>query len=190
MVVERMGCTDVTEFFLPGDLERLGKDAMMEAVEAADVLVFTTPTYCMRCSSHMKRFMEATFRYWLPHRPRGCMFSKRAAVIATAAGAGERDAVKDITNMLFWWGVPRTEGYGVALFADGWEDIAPDKMASIERNADRIASRLMKGRPSVGLRTRMAFAFIRKMHADGNGVPSDTEYWKEQGWLEKGRPWD
>ena len=40
---------------------------IMTAVESADVLIFTTPTYCMRASTPMKSFIDLTFNYWMIH---------------------------------------------------------------------------------------------------------------------------
>ena len=53
----------------------------MTEVESADILIFTTPTYCLRASAPMKSFIDLTFNYWMSHRPRKCMFSKKAIVI-------------------------------------------------------------------------------------------------------------
>ena len=58
----------------------------MKEVESDDVLIFTTPTYCLRSSAPMKSFIDLTFNYWVAHRPRKCMFSKKANF-----GSGEAD---------------------------------------------------------------------------------------------------
>lgn len=71
----------------------------MQAVENADLLIFTTPTYCMHASAPMKSFIDLTFTYWMSHRPRECMFSKKAVVMSTAAGKGTKSAIKDISNL-------------------------------------------------------------------------------------------
>lgn len=81
---------DIVEFFLPKDLNHfcLGcytcidddtkcpfyeeKNRIMKEVEEADILIFTTPTYCLRASAPMKSMMqkadfgsgEADKSYW------------------------------------------------------------------------------------------------------------------------------
>lgn len=65
----------------------------------------------MRASASMKAFIDLTFTYWMSHRPRKCMFSKKAVVISTAAGSGAKSAIKDISNTLFYWGVPYIKEY-------------------------------------------------------------------------------
>ena len=124
---------EIVEFFLPRDLNHfcLGcytcieddtkcpfyeeKNKIMNAVESADMLIFTTPTYAMRVSAAMKSFMDLTFNYWMVHRPRKCMFSKRAIVVSTAAGIGTKTAIKDITNTLQYWGIPEILTYGISV---------------------------------------------------------------------------
>ena len=54
----------------------------------SDLLIFTTPNYCMMPSAPMKAFLDLFFTYWLVHRPHDEMFKKRAVVISTASGAG------------------------------------------------------------------------------------------------------
>lgn len=126
---------EITEFFLPKDLNHfcLGcfncieddakcpfyddKKQIMDAVEKADLLIFTTPTYCMRASAPMKSFFDLTFTYWMVHRPRECMFKKRAVVVSTAAGNGTKTAIKDIANALENWGIPQIIKYGMSVQA-------------------------------------------------------------------------
>lgn len=120
MLAESFSQSDITEFFLPRDLEHFctgcyscivneescpfyaEKIRIMDAVENADLLIFTTPTYCLRASAPMKAFIDLTFSYWMSHRPRTRMFFKKAVVISTAAGKGARAAVKDIKTALFY----------------------------------------------------------------------------------------
>ena len=79
------------------------KENIMSKVRGADLLIFTTPNYCMMPSAPMKAFIDLTFMYWMSHRPDASMFSKRAVVISTAAGTGAKKAAKDVTRTLFYW---------------------------------------------------------------------------------------
>ncbi len=210
MIAEMItGEKEITEFFLPRDLEHfcLGcckclegdehcpfyeeKRVIMEAVEAADLLVFTTPTYCMRASAPMKSFIDLTFTWWMVHRPRACMFSKKAVVVSTAAGRGTKTAVEDVANALFYMGVPQIETYGVAVQAVNWDMVKPKKKAKIEKDIARLAKKLSGGKkPRVGIKTRFMFGAMRMMQSAGMGSsPSEKEYWKEKGWLGSRRPW-
>ena len=210
MIADKMqGTNEITEFFLPRDLNHfcLGcyncieddakcpfyddKRKIMDAVEAADVLIFTTPTYCMHASAPMKSFMDLTFTYWMVHRPRKCMFSKRAVVVSTAAGTGMKSAMKDITNTLFYWGVPYVKSYGVAVQAMSWDGVNEKKKAKIEKDTAKLARKLSAGKkPSVGIKTRFMFKVMGAMQSAGMGSsPAEKEYWEQNGWLGKKRPW-
>lgn len=57
------------------------KNRIMTEVESADVLIFTTLTYCMRAFASMKSFIDLTSTYWMSHRPKKCMFDKKAIVV-------------------------------------------------------------------------------------------------------------
>ncbi len=200
---------EITEFFLPKDLDHfcLGcykcidgdencpfydeKKIIMAAVEKADLLIFTTPTYCMRASAPMKSFIDLTFTWWMVHRPRACMFSKNAVVISAAAGRGTKTAIEDVANALFYMGVPQIEKYGIAVQAMNWDSVAPKKKAKIEKDVSKLAVKLSDtGRPSVGLKTRFMFGIMRMMQKNGMGSSvTEKEYWQENGWLGRKRPW-
>lgn len=210
MVVDKIQAEkDVTEFFLPRDLNHFcvgcynciedestcpfyeEKKKIMDAVEAADLLVFTTPTYCMRTSAPMKSFIDLTFTYWMVHRPRKCMFEKKAFVVSTAAGSGMKSAIKDISNTLLYWGVPYVKTYGVAVQAMSWDSVADKKKEQIEKQVDKLAKVLSNERkPKVAIKTKALFGMMRMMQKAGWGSSEvETKYWEEQGWLGSGRPW-
>lgn len=200
---------EITEFFLPKDLNHFcmgcykciegdencpfyeEKNKIMEAVEMADILIFTTPTYCLRASAPMKSFIDLTFTYWMSHRPRKSMFSKKAVVVSTAAGTGAKSAVKDVTTALFYWGVPYVKSYGMAVQAMNWDMIKPKKKEKIEGDATRVAKKLSNAKkPLVGIKTRFIFKIMAGMQSAGmSSSPIEKEYWEKNGWLGKERPW-
>ena len=203
------GEEDITEFFLPRDLNHfcLGcyacidddtrcpfyeeKNRIMSAVEAADVLIFSTPTYCMRASAPMKSFIDLTFNYWMVHRPRKCMFTKKAIVVSTAAGSGTKSAIKDITNTLLYWGVPYVLSYGISVQAMNWNAVADKKKKKIEKDITKLADKVMKKKQvKAGIKTKTLFMMMRMMQKMGWGSSAtEKEYWEQKGWLDKGRPW-
>ena len=203
------GEPEITEFFLPKALEHfcLGcykcidaeekcpfyteKRLIMEEIEKADILIFTTPTYCMRASAPMKSFIDLTFTYWMSHRPRKCMFEKRAAVISTAAGAGAGSAVKDIATALGYWGISAVTKYGIGVQAMNWDMVSEKKKAKIEKKTDSIAKKLSApGKPKTGVKTKALFGLMRMMQLKNMGSgEAEREYWEKNGWLGKARPW-
>lgn len=81
------------------------------------MLIVTTPTYCMHVSAPLKAFIDLTFDNWMSHRPRKCMFSKRAVIVSTSAGSSSKSAMKDVEDALFYLGVPSITKYGIAVQA-------------------------------------------------------------------------
>lgn len=209
LLAEQFENSDIQEFFLPKDLDHfcLGcykciendemcpfyaeKKRIMQEVESSDLLIFTTPTYCMRASAPMKAFIDLTFTYWMPHKPRACMFSKKAVVITTAAGTGVKSAMKDVTNTLFYWGVPYIKEYGIAVQAMSWDQVSDQKKAKINADIIKLAKTIQKKNVHVGIKTKFMFGIMRMMQIkDWGSGESEKEYWKEQGWLENKRPWN
>ncbi len=203
------GENEVKEYFLPHSLNHFctgcyscvedetkcpfftEKNAIMSEVEQADLLVFTTPNYCMAPSAPMKAFIDLTFTYWMPHKPRRSMFSKKAVVISTTAGMGEKQAIKPIKRTLAYWGVPFIKSYGISVQASNWDDVAPAKKARIEKDMKALAKKLAKkGPPIVPLKTKFLFILMANMQKANKGSsPAEKAYWEKQGWLGKERPW-
>ncbi len=203
---------EITEFFLPKDLNHfcLGccqclesetkcpfyneKHIIESAVEDAEILIFTTPTYCMRASAPMKSFIDLTFINWMPHRPKASMFQKKAVVISAAAGGGTKKAIKDITTSLFYWGVPYIKSRGFNVDSISWQKVKDQRRLEIERSILRLANTLKKtGKPRVKLITKIVFNLfrsnIRKIDIQSSPYKSDYLHWYNNGWLGKNRPW-
>lgn len=167
------------------------KKKIMSEIEEADLLIFTTPNYCMAPSAPMKAFIDLTFTYWMSHKPRKCMFSKKAVVISTTAGMGAKEAIKPVKRTLRYWGVPFIKTYGTGVQASSWDDVTSKKKSKIERDMKDMAKKITKcENVSIPIITKlmfMMFANIQKANM-GSG-PTERVYWEKQGWLEKGRPW-
>ena len=211
MLAEKIsGENEITEFFLPKDLNHfcLGcysciedetkcpfyaeKKLITDEIEKADLLIFTTPTYCMRASAPMKAFIDLTFTYWMSHKPRKCMFSKKAVVISTAAGSGAKSAVKDIANALFYWGVPCVKKYPIAVQAMNWEQVSDKKRAKIANDMEKLSKEISNnGKVRVGVKTKFMFGLMRMMQKkDWGASVKEKEYWQSNGWLDGKKPWD
>ena len=202
------GENEITEFFFPRDLDHFctgcysciedetacpfysEKKPILDAIDAADILIFTTPTYCLHVSAPMKAFIDLTFDKWMAHRPMESMFTKKAVIVSTSAGASTRSAIKDVQDALFYMGVPKIVRYGVAVQAMNWQGVSDKKKAKIDKKTSAIAKKLTPAKPAVGIKTRFLFFLMGKMHKKGwNSSPIETQYWKEKGWLDGGKPW-
>ena len=208
LLVDSLGENEVHEFFLPRDLDHFcsgccscikdeslcpffeEKRKIMDVVDKADLIIFTTPTYCMRTSAQMKAFIDLNFTYWMIHKPRKSMFSKKAVVISTAAGSGAKSAMKDITNTLFYWGIPYVKSYGRPVHATSWDSVDPKLRDKIKKDIDKLSKQLKSSKVRVGIKTRFMFSMMRMLQIKGMAAgEEEKKYWQDQGWLGKARPW-
>ncbi len=210
MIADKIsGDKEIREFFFPRDLNHFcmgcyrciedekacpyydEKKVILDAVDEADVLIVTTPTYCMHVSAPLKSFIDMTFDYWMVHRPKKCMFRKRAVIVSTSAGASPKSAMKDVEDALFYMGVPSIKKYGIAVSAMNWEKIAASKKEKIDKDTTGIARKLSrKEKPHVGIKTKFLFYMMRMMQKNGwRASPVEKEYWEKNGWFSSERPW-
>lgn len=200
---------EITEFFLPKDLNHFctgcyqciedekkcpyyqEKQIITDAMERADLFIFTTPNYCMGPSASMKALIDMMFDYWMTHRPKKWMFTKKAVIISTTAGAGAGKAIKNVKTSLTYWGVPYIKSYGISVQAMNWAGVKKDKIAKIEKDMTKLAQRLIQvGTPKAGIKTKILFNMMANMHSAGwDSSPVEKQYWVEHGWLNKERPW-
>lgn len=200
---------EVTEFFLPRDFDEFccgctncfGKSETMcphyeklrpitEAIDSADLLIFTSPVYVYHCTGAMKAFLDHYGYRFMVHRPEESMFTKQAVILSTAAGAGMKSTIKDINDSLFFWGVSRIYSYGISVAATSWESVADKKKHKINKKLESIARQIKfcHGRVTPSLKTKAFFKIMSMAQKKGwNKV--DADYWKEKGWTGKIRPW-
>lgn len=200
---------DITEFFLPRNLNHFcvgcysciedetkcpfwsEKKVILDALERADLFIFTTPNYCLAPSGAMKSLLDLLFDCWMVHRPKQWMFTKRAVIFSASAGASCKKAMQPVKDSLFYWGVPYIKTYGLAVQAKNWGEVKPEKKAKIEKDISCIANQIDCAKPPrVGFKTKFIFGIMGKMHSAGwDSSPVEKEYWQERGWLKKARPW-
>ena len=143
MIAEKIdGENEIVEFFFPKDLNHFcvgcyqcieddaacpfyeEKKKIIETIDEADILIITTPTYCMHMSAPLKSFFDLTFDLWMAHRPMESMFKKKAVIVSTAAGTGIKSAMKDVEDCLFYLGIPKIYKYGMAVQAMSWHALS------------------------------------------------------------------
>lgn len=210
LLIDNISCKKtVSEFFLPRDCNHFcagcyaciedekkcpyykEKNMIMKEIECSDLLIFTTPNYCMAPSAPMKSFIDLTFTYWLSHKPRKSMFRKRAVVISTTAGAGSKQAIKPVARTLFYWGVPWIKRYGISVQAKNWDGVSQKKKVKINKDMKKNAKKLSKStRPHVSIKTKFMFNMFANMQkANYGSSQTEKKYWEDKGWLGKERPW-
>ncbi len=199
---------NITELFLPRDMPEFccgccqclenGMEfcphfeqlkPITEAIDKAELLIFTTPVYCMRGSAALKSIFEHHFIWWMNHRPKETMFYKKAVIIASGAGGGMKKAIADIKTNLENWGISAIWTYSFASGAMCLKDVKKKKLEKSEQDMAVLSLRVEKKKVRVSLGQKFHFVCMRFMQRMNWGVPKDREYWKENGWLDTARPW-
>lgn len=200
---------EVKEFFLPKDFGEfcIGCTACFEvsetkcphfknlspitqAIDNADVIILASPVYVYHATGAMKAFLDHYGWRWMVHRPEEKMFSKQAVCISTAAGAGMRSTNQDMAHSTFYWGIPKTYKFGIAVMETSWARVSPKKKRKIERKLDLLAKKIVKNKGHIkpSIKTKVFFSVVRQMHKRGWNK-TDVSYWKDKGWTGKKRPW-
>lgn len=200
---------NVTEIFLPRDFSQFcigctncfKKNEILcphyhklagitEAMDKADVLIFTSPVYVYHATGPMKSFLDHYGYQWMVHRPKESMFSKQGVCISTAAGAGTKSCLKDIADSMFFWGIPKIYKYGVAVRATSYENVSPKIKQQVEKRTSALAKKIRKrkGKIRAGIKTKCFFYLMRFLQKSGWNQ-ADVVYWHEKGWDGKIRPW-
>ena len=163
---------------------------IVKKIEKADLIILATPVFVGSCTSGLKALLDHLAYMWLPHRPNKSMFNKVGLIITTAGGSGVKPTVKLLKSNLFYLGVPKIYNYGITTMKMGgnysdYED--KDEMKKDVCKKAKAVKKALKTR-KVGLKTKFFFNIFKMMQKNGwNKI--ETEYWKEQGWLDGKKPY-
>ncbi|MPQ44458.1 flavodoxin family protein [Clostridium tarantellae] len=200
----------VTEIFLPRDMPNFCRGCLqclkdkkkcldyeyvnkaLKAMEESDLIIFASPVYVYHVTGGMKNFLDHFAFQWMIHKPNESMFKKQVLILTTAAGAGTKSTIKDISDSMKFWGVSRINKYGVNIRAENLNIIDKKRMINIENDIKKICNKIknLNGKVKSTLKIKFMFTGIRLMHKKLNISEGDREYWIEKGWLNKKRPWN
>lgn len=206
---------EITEFFFPRDLSLFCKGCALcatkgisycphdnylkpirEAIEASDLLVFTSPVYVFHITGALKNLLDHLFVYWMPHRPEDFMMKKQAVVITDCLGMGNRSTAKTINHSLDYWGVARRYNIGFKLMGSIiWSEVSDKRKNKFEKRSVRFAKKVLKQSQKVKPRIKIKvlfkiFTLSQKMIGKKFSKDSlDYKHWENQGWLKGVKPW-
>lgn len=160
-------------------------EPLLARFDAADLLVFTTPTYCYRAPAQLMVVLQHLCWRWMRHRPDPSWFKKQAVVIATAAGAGAKHPAADIVDSLKWLGIGKTHLICKGMAAMDWELADSSKQAALTSAALATARKIKHDTdqvsPTIPLRGR--FFLMKTLQKKFPTGDVDQAYWKQMGWL-------
>ena len=193
-------CIGCTSCFMKGENNCKDFDythKIEKSLIESDLIVMTSPAYVMHATGAMKSLLDHLGYRWMPHRPATEMFGKRAVIITQCIGAGAKSTAKDIKHSLSWWGISKIGMFSGSLMSDIiWDKLTEKKRKKLTKKINKLAVRFSKinyAKPAhTTLITKIKFKFCRLIQKKvrKNGVAGlDNEYWHNNGWLGKSRPW-
>ncbi|MCL2343641.1 MAG: NAD(P)H-dependent oxidoreductase [Firmicutes bacterium] len=169
-----------------------------ESILAADLLIFTSPTYVFHVTAQMKALLDHYGTKWMAHSPEAPMFRKQAVILVNAIGQGMGKTAKDIKDSLDFWGVAHTTVIKQAMFQAKWEDVSDKRKTAARKKCEAAAARV-KSVKTIKPRLKIEGIFaVMKMaqkmidkgeRKAGREHTKDYLYWKEHGWLDGKKPW-
>ena len=146
---------------------------IVEKLKNADGIIMTSPVYAMNVTALLKNFLDHTAYFY--HRPE--FFSKKALVIVTTAGAGEKDTAKYMDETLRHWGVNKVHKI---TYKCGGKDSLDTK--SINKTAKEFRDDVESGKlhpPKLG--DIIFYNVWRAMALKDDPIEADRVFWNETG---------
>lgn len=146
---------------------------IIEKLRNTDGLIITSPVYAMNVTALLKNFFDHTA--YLYHRPE--FFDKKALVIVTTAGAGQKKVANYMDETLRHWGFNKV--YKLT-YACGGKDYLDTK------EIDKTSQKFSKDLESEKLHSPKFIDIIfynlwRTMALSKEPIESDKEYWQNTG---------
>jgi hypothetical protein len=144
-------------------------DAMMDA----DGIIIACPVYAMNVTALLKNFLDHTAYFY--HRPE--FFTKKALVVVSTAGAGQKDVAKYIDETLRHWGVNKV--YKITYACGGKDSIDAE---NIDRVSRKFAADVESGKlHNPKLNDIIFYDVWKAMAFSDNPIEVDKRFWFDNG---------
>ncbi|MBQ3842301.1 MAG: NAD(P)H-dependent oxidoreductase [Ruminiclostridium sp.] len=167
-----------------------GKTApIVERIEKADLIILATPVFVGSCTGALKELLDHFAYMWLVHRPKEVMFGKTGLIITSAGGSGVKQTVKLLRSNMSFWGISSVYSYGVTTMKMNGNYADYKDKEKIKRQVKAVANKVAKSveRKKVSFGTKFLFG-IFKMSQKNGWNKTDSDYWKNKGWLDGKKP--
>lgn len=149
---------------------------IVEKIRDADGIIIATPVFAMNVSGILKNFIDHTAYFY--HRPE--FFTKKALVVVSTAGAGQKKVANYIDETLRHWGVNKV--YKIAVACGGKDELETKKIDSVSR---KFYDDLKSGKlHSPTFNDLIYFNVWKAMALSEVPIPADAEYWRKTGLAE------
>lgn len=148
---------------------------IVEKIRQCDGFIIASPVYAMNVSALLKNFIDHTA--YLYHRPD--FFDKKALVVVSTAGAGQKKVANYLNETLRHWGFNKV--YNIAIACGGKDHLETSK---IDKTSEKFCSDIESNRtysPKFG--DIIFFNVWKAMVIKDNPIPADARYWHDTGLL-------
>lgn len=146
---------------------------IVEKIRECDGLIVATPVYAMNVTALLKNFIDHTA--YLYHRR--AFFDKKALVVVSTAGAGQKKVAKYLNETLRHWGFNKV--YNIAMACGGKEHL---ETKEIDKISKKFYNDLKSGKlHSPKFIDVLYYNVWRAMALMDEPIPADARYWQETG---------
>lgn len=145
--------------------------AILDKIRAADGIIIACPVYAMNVTALLKNFFDHTA--YLYHRPE--FFTKKALVVVSTAGAGQKDVAKYIDETLRHWGMNKV--YKITYACGGKDSIDTENIDKISRKFGKDVESEKLHSPKFG--DIIFYDVWRTMALSKDPIEADRKYWHE-----------
>ena len=161
-----------------------------ERILRADLIILSTPIFVGSCTGSLKALLDHFGYMWLVHRPKEEMFNKVGLIITSAGGSGVKQTTKLLKSNLFYWGVPKIYNYGVTTMKMKGNYCDYKNKDKIKKQVSKKVKQINKSleKRKVGFKTKFFFKLFGMTQKNGWNK-TDSDYWKDKGWLNGKKPY-
>ena len=148
-------------------------EPIVEKIRESDGIIIASPVYAMNVSALLKNFIDHTAYFY--HRPE--FFTKKALVVVTTAGAGNKKVANYIDETLRHWGVNKV--FKISMACGGKETLETSK---IDKVSCKFADDMKSGKLySPKFMDIIYFNVWKVMALSESPIEADAKYWKKTG---------
>jgi multimeric flavodoxin WrbA len=148
-------------------------NSIVEKIRGCDGIIIGSPVYAMNVPAILKNFIDHTA--YIYHRPE--FFTKKALVVVTTAGAGQKKVAGYLDETLRHWGVNKV--HKITMACGGKETL---ETAEIDKTSKKFADDVESGKlhsPKFG--DIIFFNVWKAMAVSEVPIKPDADFWNEKG---------
>ena len=146
---------------------------IIEKIRDCDGLIIACPVYAMNVTALLKNLFDHTA--YIYHRPE--FFDKKALVVVSTAGAGQKKVANYIDETLRHWGFNKI--YQITYAFGGNEDISIEEINKVSQKFHKDVSSKKLHSPKFG--DIIFYNVWRTITPKSESMKKDKEYWERTG---------